>query len=128
MTFSGWDLYLEEFSSKVKFKSLELSSHEYKQPNPSREEPSELDFTILKRHEKSIEWTISNTEKGSVKGQNNSIQSRVFDLGKLESQWFKARIMDPIYKIQWVGLVPEKEGITKNGMILLRIITGRQFV
>ncbi|KAA3465560.1 hypothetical protein EPI10_000714 [Gossypium australe] len=40
---------LEEFSSKVQFESLELSSHEYKQPNPSREESLKLDLIVLKR-------------------------------------------------------------------------------
>ncbi|XP_016700250.1 uncharacterized protein [Gossypium hirsutum] len=37
------------FSSKFQFKSFELTSHEYKQPKPSREELLELDLIDLKR-------------------------------------------------------------------------------
>ncbi|KAA3481143.1 gag-asp_proteas domain-containing protein [Gossypium australe] len=53
------------FSSKVQFKSLELSSHEYKQPKTSREELLELDLIVLKR--------LLDTGKGFVEGQKSLI-------------------------------------------------------
>ena len=50
----------EGFSSKAQFESLKLSSHEYKKPNPSREEPLDLDLTVLKRS--------LDTKKSSIEG------------------------------------------------------------
>lgn len=53
----------EEFSSKVLFESLELSSHEYKQPNPLRENSLKLNLMILKRS--------LDIEKSSIEGQKS---------------------------------------------------------